>query len=235
MVIYINSSAFINLQYIDFNVIYLVTFRNITIAYFLVFLAALYLTSVSILAGFWGQFFVRRFVAFLGRASIIVFILSGVIFASALTMGKANQHKLMITIFFLLMWLIYFAWKYLIVTHFFFLSGVVGIENSIEKINNHEFMGFLGFCSSQWYILFQTACSEHSKRRKIQFGVKIKMKCVVKGTNQCWSMPSWPTGTSVSTIIRFVWINLWMSVSSSLTHVTVLSVLLNLCKEKEII
>ncbi|XP_027938106.1 sulfite exporter TauE/SafE family protein 4-like [Vigna unguiculata] len=74
---------------------------------------ALYLTSVSILAGFWGQFFVRRIVAFLGRASIIVFILSGVIFASALTMG------------------------------------VVGIENSIEMINNHEFMGFLGFCSSQ--------------------------------------------------------------------------------------
>ncbi|CAJ1968782.1 unnamed protein product [Sphenostylis stenocarpa] len=74
---------------------------------------ALYLTSVCILAGFWGQFFVRRFVAFLGRASIIVYILSGVIFASALTMG------------------------------------VVGIENSIQMINNHEFMGFLGFCSSQ--------------------------------------------------------------------------------------
>ena len=71
----------------------------ITIAYFLVFLAALYLTSVSILAGFWGQFFVRRIVAFLGRASLIVFILSGVIFASALTMGKANQPKLLITFF----------------------------------------------------------------------------------------------------------------------------------------
>jgi len=74
---------------------------------------ALYLTSVSVLAGFWGQFFVRRLIACLGRASIIVFILSGVIFASALTMG------------------------------------VVGIENSIQMINNHEFMGFLGFCSSQ--------------------------------------------------------------------------------------
>jgi hypothetical protein len=30
----------------------------------------------------------------LGRASIIVFILSGVIFASALTMGKPNQIEL---------------------------------------------------------------------------------------------------------------------------------------------
>ncbi|XP_061337701.1 sulfite exporter TauE/SafE family protein 4-like [Gastrolobium bilobum] len=74
---------------------------------------ALYLIIVSVLAGFWGQFFVRRLIAFLGRASIIVFILSGVIFASALTMG------------------------------------VIGIEKSIQMISNHEFMGFLGFCTSQ--------------------------------------------------------------------------------------
>ncbi|XP_027363908.1 sulfite exporter TauE/SafE family protein 4-like isoform X2 [Abrus precatorius] len=74
---------------------------------------ALYLTSVSVLAGFWGQFFVRRIIACLGRASIIVFILSGVIFASALTMG------------------------------------VIGIDKSIQMINNHEFMGFLGFCTNQ--------------------------------------------------------------------------------------
>ncbi|KAH9327159.1 hypothetical protein KI387_007337, partial [Taxus chinensis] len=47
---------------------------------------ALYLTSISILAGFGGQCLVRKAVTCLGRASIIVFILSGVIFASALTM-----------------------------------------------------------------------------------------------------------------------------------------------------
>ncbi|KAI8013439.1 Sulfite exporter TauE/SafE family protein 4 [Camellia lanceoleosa] len=74
---------------------------------------ALYLISVSVLAGFWGQFFIRKLVAFLKRASLIVFILSAVIFASALTMG------------------------------------VVGIDKSIKMIHNHEFMGFLGFCSSQ--------------------------------------------------------------------------------------
>lgn len=78
-----------------------------------VFLAAMYLMSVSILAGFWGQFFIRKLVAILKRASLIVFVLSGVICASALTMG------------------------------------VIGIENSIKMIHNHEFMGFLGFCSSQ--------------------------------------------------------------------------------------
>ncbi|CAN1759095.1 Sulfite exporter TauE/SafE family protein 4 [Linum perenne] len=55
---------------------------------------AAYLMGVSIVAGFWGQYFVRKIVAFLGRASLIVFILSGVIFASALTMGNnPNPQK----------------------------------------------------------------------------------------------------------------------------------------------
>ncbi|KAL1813257.1 hypothetical protein DCAR_0625558 [Daucus carota subsp. sativus] len=74
---------------------------------------ALYLMFISVLAGFWGQLFIRKLIAVLKRASLIVFILSAVIFASALTMG------------------------------------VVGTEKSIKMINNHEFMGFLGFCSSQ--------------------------------------------------------------------------------------
>lgn len=74
---------------------------------------ALYLMTASILAGFWGQCFIRKLIGILKRASIIVFILSGVIFASALTMG------------------------------------VIGIEKSIGMIHNHEFMGFLDFCSSQ--------------------------------------------------------------------------------------
>ncbi|CAJ1889509.1 unnamed protein product [Sphenostylis stenocarpa] len=74
---------------------------------------ALYLTTVSVLAGFWGQYFVRKLMGILERASIIVFILSGIIFVSALTMG------------------------------------VVGIDQSIKMIQDHEFMGFLDFCSSQ--------------------------------------------------------------------------------------
>ncbi|KAG6537806.1 hypothetical protein ZIOFF_002905 [Zingiber officinale] len=54
---------------------------------------ALYLIAVSVLAGFWGQFFVRRLVKMLKRASIIVFILSSVIFASAVTMGVVGTDK----------------------------------------------------------------------------------------------------------------------------------------------
>ncbi|KAG5083895.1 hypothetical protein JHK82_054059 [Glycine max] len=54
---------------------------------------ALYLTAVSVLAGFWGQYFVRKLMVILKRASIIVFILSGVIFASALTMGVVGIDK----------------------------------------------------------------------------------------------------------------------------------------------
>ncbi|XP_022143899.1 sulfite exporter TauE/SafE family protein 4 [Momordica charantia] len=74
---------------------------------------ALYFTSVSVLAGFWGQFLVRKMIAILRRASLIVFILSGVIFASAITMG------------------------------------IIGVSKSMEMIQNHEFMGFLDFCSSE--------------------------------------------------------------------------------------
>ncbi|KAK9164198.1 hypothetical protein Syun_005100 [Stephania yunnanensis] len=54
---------------------------------------ALYLISISVIAGLWGQFFVRKLVTFFDRASIIVFILSAVIFASALTMGVAGAKK----------------------------------------------------------------------------------------------------------------------------------------------
>ncbi|KAL5209615.1 hypothetical protein ABZP36_005238 [Zizania latifolia] len=54
---------------------------------------ALYLIFISILAGFWGQYFVRKLVHVLKRASLIVFILSSVIFASALTMGVVGIQK----------------------------------------------------------------------------------------------------------------------------------------------
>lgn len=73
---------------------------------------ALYLMLISVLAGFWGQSSIRKLVAVVKRASIIVFILSAVIFASALTMG------------------------------------VVGIENSIQMMHGHEFMGFLRLCDA---------------------------------------------------------------------------------------
>lgn len=74
---------------------------------------ALYLMGVSVMAGFWGQFFIRKLIAILKRASLIVFILSAVIFASAITMG------------------------------------VIGTEESLAMIRNHEFMGFLSFCDNQ--------------------------------------------------------------------------------------
>eukprot|EP00252_Welwitschia_mirabilis_P019125 TRINITY_DN4347_c0_g1_i6.p1 TRINITY_DN4347_c0_g1~~TRINITY_DN4347_c0_g1_i6.p1 ORF type:complete len:374 (-),score=19.30 TRINITY_DN4347_c0_g1_i6:502-1623(-) len=54
---------------------------------------ALYLMGVSILAGFWGQCLIRKVVKVLGRASIIVFILSAVIFLSALTMGAVGIER----------------------------------------------------------------------------------------------------------------------------------------------
>lgn len=104
--------------------------------------AALYLMSVSIMAGFWGQFFVRKVITILRRASLIVFVLSGVIFASAITMGKHSRN-------------LFSTLKKVVMqskfkpNFFNFIAGVIGIEKSIKMIHNHEFMGFLDFCSSQ--------------------------------------------------------------------------------------
>ncbi|KAI4365630.1 hypothetical protein MLD38_021596 [Melastoma candidum] len=54
---------------------------------------ALYLMAVSLVAGFLGQYLVRKIVTILGRVSIIVFILSGVIFVSAIAMGIVGIKK----------------------------------------------------------------------------------------------------------------------------------------------
>nr|GME09561.1 sulfite exporter TauE/SafE family protein 3-like [Ipomoea batatas] len=71
---------------------------------------ALFLTAVATVAAFIGQHVVRRLIAVLGRASLIIFILSFTIFVSAI------------------------------------LLGGVGISNMIEKIHNHEYMGFENLC-----------------------------------------------------------------------------------------
>jgi len=46
--------------------------------------------AVSTLAAFVGQVLVKKLVALLGRASLIIFILSGTIFVSALSLGKSH-------------------------------------------------------------------------------------------------------------------------------------------------
>jgi len=46
--------------------------------------------AVSTLAAFVGQVLVKKLVALMGRASLIIFILSGTIFVSALSLGKSH-------------------------------------------------------------------------------------------------------------------------------------------------
>ncbi|KOM44522.1 hypothetical protein LR48_Vigan05g212700 [Vigna angularis] len=78
----------------------------------------LYFVAVSTLAAFVGQVLVKRLVTLLGRASLIIFILSGTIFVSALSLGKSRYH---------------------------FCS--VGIANMINKIDHQEYMGFENLCT----------------------------------------------------------------------------------------
>ncbi|KAL7232000.1 hypothetical protein ACSBR2_010088 [Camellia fascicularis] len=72
---------------------------------------AAYFVLVATIAAFTGQHVVRRVIALLGRASIIIFILALTIFVSAISLGS------------------------------------VGIANMVEKLENHEYMGFDNLCN----------------------------------------------------------------------------------------
>ncbi|KAK9749848.1 hypothetical protein RND81_02G155100 [Saponaria officinalis] len=71
---------------------------------------AAYFVLVATLAALVGQHVVRKVIALVGRASLIIFILASTILISAITLGG------------------------------------VGILNIIEKLENHEYMGFENFC-----------------------------------------------------------------------------------------
>ncbi|MED6204799.1 hypothetical protein PIB30_012299 [Stylosanthes scabra] len=53
----------------------------------------LYFVAVSTVAAFIGQYVVKKLISLLGRASIIIFILAGTVFVSALSLGKKCWHS----------------------------------------------------------------------------------------------------------------------------------------------
>ncbi|CAA6661010.1 unnamed protein product [Spirodela intermedia] len=79
----------------------------------------LYFVAVATVAAFVGQHVVRKLIIFLGRASLIIFILSFTIFVSAVSWVKPMP--------------------------ILSLCGV-GISNMVRKIENHEYMGFENLC-----------------------------------------------------------------------------------------
>ena len=54
------------------------------------FWTALYFASVATLSAIVGQYVVGKVIKILGRASLIIFILSSMIFISAITLGLCN-------------------------------------------------------------------------------------------------------------------------------------------------
>jgi len=54
----------------------------------LIILAALYFVAVGTVAALAGQHLVRKLIALLGRASIIIFILALTVFVSGISLGK---------------------------------------------------------------------------------------------------------------------------------------------------
>ncbi|XP_024022547.1 sulfite exporter TauE/SafE family protein 3 [Morus notabilis] len=73
---------------------------------------AVYFAGVAAFSAIVGQRVVGKVISLIGRASLIIFILSSMIFVSAITLGG------------------------------------VGIANAVEKIHNHEYMGFENICKS---------------------------------------------------------------------------------------
>jgi hypothetical protein len=60
---------------------------NFLLIYFSQFVAASYFVLIATIAAFAGQHVVRKIIAILGRASIIIFILASTIFISAISLG----------------------------------------------------------------------------------------------------------------------------------------------------
>lgn len=54
------------------------------------YLAALYFIAVATVAALTGQYIVRKMIAIFGRASLIIFILAGTIFVSAISLGNMS-------------------------------------------------------------------------------------------------------------------------------------------------
>lgn len=136
-----------------------------------IYLAALYFAAVAIIASLLvGQHVVGKIINLVGRASLIIFILTFTIFVTVISLGehgfgKRNGHNSFQLLQFkceydkvkLLATLSFYHEKELSSNKVFcfYLTGGVGISNMIKKIEKKKYMGFENLCKySAWYGLF---------------------------------------------------------------------------------
>ena len=95
--------------------------------YFILLYAAAYFVLVATIAALTGQHVVRKIIAVLGRASIIIFILAFTIFVSAISLGTFH----------------YFNWKsyglFYFYFHFLFLFLVFSVSKFCEANCENRF------------------------------------------------------------------------------------------------
>lgn len=118
--------------------------------------AASYFVLVATFAALAGQHVVRRVIAILGRTSIIIFILALTIFVSAISLGKMAIHDHYLSRTKIEMNLDQRSRSFQVLTHLAFLqtnAGGVGIADMIEKLENHDYMGFDNLCYHSQYTL----------------------------------------------------------------------------------
>lgn len=100
--------------------------------------SAVFFVVVAFFAAIIGQHIVRKLVNWLGRASLIIFILAFMIFVSALSLGTVFYTWLQLTNPTL--------WAMLPIQSSSWPAGGVGISNMVNKIAHHEYMGFENLC-----------------------------------------------------------------------------------------
>lgn len=113
----------------------------------LLFAPAAYFVLVATIAAFTGQHVVRKIIALLGRASIIIFILAMTIFVSAISLGIwLSSFPLFHYISRYYSFLFFFIFTLRCWIFLLYVTGGVGIANMVEKLANQEYMGFENLC-----------------------------------------------------------------------------------------
>jgi hypothetical protein len=107
--------------------------------HFITFSLAAYFVAVAFVAAIIGQHVVRRLISWLGRASLIIFILAFMIFVSAISLGRFETSNCP--------WVNIHCLNSVNRKRMSFQSaGGVGISNMIQKFQHHEYMGFENLC-----------------------------------------------------------------------------------------
>lgn len=136
--------------------------------------AAVYLAAVAMVAAYCGQHVVRKIIALLGRASIIIFVLAFTIFISSLTLGMFTNHFL-ITFFLIKKSLNYLISKLLILCLMVFFKKKIYLMGYFFEVP--DLLNTNLYYVSEHFLIFQFCIYIYFWiLKKCQIDTKLKIK-----------------------------------------------------------